>query len=116
MEWIVVSNPLRKPVTVHRTEPGQFVDGIWVEGAPSSFTIRASVHPAEGKDLEVLPEGKRSRGAYRLVTDAELFELEEGSRNADQVELFGERYEVTRKQAWQNGVLPNFQYLVTKVN
>lgn len=108
-------NPLRKDVTIHRTAPGSYVGGVWQEGAPSSFTIKASVHPASGKDLETLPEGKRQGGAYKIITDAVLVTIDEGSQNADQVEIGGQRYEVTQRADWQNGVLPNNQYLATKV-
>lgn len=110
-----MTNPLRKDVLIHRTAPGAYVGGIWQEGAPSSFTIKASVHPANGKDLETLPEGKREGGAYKLITDAVLNTVVENSQNADQLEISGERYEITQRVDWQNNVLNNHQYLATKV-
>jgi len=43
-------------------------DGRQVPGASASTTIYGSVQPATGKDLEILPEGLRTKDAKRVYT------------------------------------------------
>lgn len=52
-------------------------DGRGVPGATASDPITASVQPARGEDLQLLPEGMRQQQVIKLYTPAEL-------RTADQ--------------------------------
>lgn len=46
--------------------------GYWTEGATTDTSITASVQPASGEDLQVLPEGERTRRAIKVYTTTEL--------------------------------------------
>lgn len=107
----------RKAVTVRRPPAGAYVDGRWVEGVPSEFSILASVQPANGEDLQALPEGRRKDAVYKLYTDTVLLSASpEAKRNPDRVVLFGEEFEVRNCQPWQNNVIPHFKVIVSREN
>lgn len=57
------------------TRPGEqtVVRGGGFEAAdPTTFTARLSVQPAQGKDIQALPEGLREKDAKRIYTTTEL--------------------------------------------
>jgi len=94
----------RVPVNLYRRNAGTYVSGRWVEAGETLIVITASIQPTTGEELLSLPEGRRDRKSYALFTSTEI-ELIHGvnnSTNPDQVEIFGERYEVTRVEVWQN--------------
>lgn len=47
-------------------------DGYWTDGAATDTSITASVQPASGKTLEILPEGERSKRSIRVYTTTDL--------------------------------------------
>ncbi len=81
-------------------------------GANTIFEVSASVHPASGNDLQSLPESRRQSSGYKLFTNTKLQTAKSGIRNADQVELYGDRYEVVRVEPWQNNVISHYKVLV----
>ena len=103
----------RMVVTVHRLAVGSYIKGVFTEGAASTETIRASVQPASPNDLQSLPEGRRNSKAYRLYTDTRLRLVT--TSNPDKVVLFGEDYEVTTEEIWQNNIINHYKYIVTKI-
>lgn len=46
--------------------------GYWTPGAATDTSIVASVQPATGEDLQVLPEGLRTARGIRVFTSSEL--------------------------------------------
>ncbi|MBT8412482.1 MAG: hypothetical protein KJP02_11895 [Octadecabacter sp.] len=105
---------LRKPVTVTRYAAGAYVDGFWQEGGTSPVTITASVQPASQTDMQLLPEGRRLTGAYRLFTDDTML-LASGAQQADRVTIGGAEYEVMAEAVWENGLIPHKSYLVARI-
>ncbi|HEU4402346.1 MAG TPA: hypothetical protein VFT43_09590 [Candidatus Polarisedimenticolia bacterium] len=101
-------------LTVTRPAPGAYVDGVYAAGAPSTFAVRASVQPLRGRELEALPEGRRSRAAYRVYTDTLLRTVDDA--NPDRIALFGEAYEVIAIEHWQNGILPHYKAVLSKLD
>lgn len=106
----------RKSVTVRRTAPGSYVDGFWQEGGlvTPAPVINASVQPATQDDMQLLPEGRRITGAYRLYTNDTL-NLAIGAQNADRVSINGADYQVMAEADWSNGIIPHKSYLVARV-
>jgi hypothetical protein len=45
----------RVPVQISRPAAGSYVNGVWVAGTDTTFTIRASVQPVSGEDQITLP-------------------------------------------------------------
>lgn len=106
----------RKPIPCQRPVAGSNVNGRWVSGGPATpFTILASVQPASGKDLLMVPENRRSGSVYALFTDTAMRTLdEEGQTQPDLVTLHDGVYEATHLEVWQNNVIPHYKILVTK--
>jgi len=106
----------RKPLTVKRTTAGAYVGGFWVEGGlvTPAPVIRASVQPASQDDMQLLPEGRRISGAYRLYTDDDLM-VANGTQNADVIEIAGADYEVMADASWQNSIINHRSYLLARV-
>jgi hypothetical protein len=89
---------------VTRPGPGAWATGLFVEDAPSTFSIVASVQPTSGKDLARLPEGERSAARITLFTVTELRTASiAGKTLSDRVAYRGETYEVEHVDAWESG-------------
>ncbi|TQE99496.1 MAG: hypothetical protein FKY71_08295 [Spiribacter salinus] len=105
----------RKPLTVQRQQPGEYVNGIWTPGGITPFTVQASVQPASPEDMERLPEGRRDRQSFMLYSDLALRAADDNTGvNADVVEIDGADYQVQMTAPWQNGVIPHNVALVTR--
>lgn len=103
--------------TVHRPPAGAYVDGEWVEGPSSPFSVLASIQPLTGRELEALPEGMRTRGRFKMYTEAVLRTVQEcsaGGVKPDLVEAFGRLLEVQTVLDFQNHTtgLPHVKYLL----
>lgn len=105
----------RQTINARRLNAGTLVRGRWVpNGTPTTFTITASVQPLKPNEVESLPEGRRNSKVFRIYTCADLQDMQV-TESPDQVQLFGEWYEVTAKAPWQNSVINHFKYIVTKL-
>lgn len=91
-----------------RKHGGRYVGGVWYPGVTGPIVIGASVQPSPGKDLELLPEGRRTTGAYTLYA-VEPLVVE------DVFQLFGEAYEVLHAESWQNGIIPHYKAVAAKM-
>jgi hypothetical protein len=73
--------------SVTRRAEGATVLGRASVGAPTTFTIEALVVPLSGKDLKVLPEGRRAEDSLKVISPTEL-------KLGDIVTVRGEDWEV----------------------
>lgn len=55
---------------------GSYVEGRWVEASASDYNFYGVLNPAQPKDLEVLPEGDRSKDLWVCVTKRHLFQAD----------------------------------------
>lgn len=94
----------RIPLNLYRKNAGAYVNGQWVEGGETLIVITASVQPTSGEELLSIPEGRRNRKNYALFTSTPIDLLHglNDSINPDQIEIYGERYEIVRVEVWQN--------------
>jgi hypothetical protein len=104
----------RRSVSVVSRGTGTYVDGIYVEAVGATVTIQASVQPTSEREVLALPEGRREKKSFTLYSDASLISLGQ-AQNPDRVILFGEEYEVIKKEEWQNNVINHYKYIVVKV-
>lgn len=88
--------------------------GVWTEGASTATTLYASVQPAIGQELMVLPEGLRTRATVKIYTDQELNTAENGQA-PDRIEWQGHMYEIAMKAPYQSDVINHFKYFATKL-
>lgn len=95
---------------------GQYVDGKWIDNAPSEFNIKASLQPVKGIELKLFPENRREVANYKIYTDTELFTAEKGSNQSpDRVVLDDEEYEVIRVEKWQNDLVNHYKIFISKI-
>lgn len=94
-----------KTYTLYRTEPGQFIEGVWTPGLEEQLSARGSLQPMRPKETEVLPEGLRNRARWRFYCKATLLLAnEEAGQAADQVLIDGERLEVAAVEDFTRGI------------
>lgn len=91
-------------VLVERHSPGTKIKGRYVKGSTVSFTVDpVAIHPASGKQLDMLPEGKRTTQSKIIYTQKELFADDApGVTNADIVNYKGQRYEIHNVADWED--------------
>lgn len=76
--------------------------------------VQASVQPVTGRELEVLPEGLRSKAVVKIYSNVELVPLRDGQKS-DILEWRGQSYEISMKADYQSDVINHFKYYATKV-
>lgn len=87
--------------TVTRPAVGTYgSDGVHVAGAPSTFTITASIQPATGRQLMVLPEEQRAQEVRAVYTNTALL-AKPGA--VDRITIAGERWDVISVKTYENG-------------
>lgn len=112
-------NLFKKTLTVSRPVVGNYINNIYVDGNNTEFTIKASVQPAGGDVLEMLPEGYRTKETYVLYTDTMLnTATSDDLRLPDIVKLnltgVQEDFIVIKVDNWSNTFLKHFKVIVQK--
>ncbi len=110
----MLTDIFKRDVAVIRPGAGAYINGVWQQNTGSSFTIRANVQPVPAIVMETLPEGYRTKSAFILYTNTELNTAQEDLNNADIVQLYGEKYFVTKKEIWGNTNLAHYEIIVVK--
>lgn len=105
----------RQELTGYTKDPGSYVKGRWQEGIETQFLFFSSVQPLKGDQLESLPQGRRLSKSYNLYTD-KFMNCVLSNENPDIVILFGERYEVYKRDIWQNNIISHYNYIVIKLD
>ena len=99
---------------------GSYVNGRWLDGAATTFTIRCNIQPnAAGKMTRLLPEGDRSRYSIFIITDGiaqSLRTSKEGTGllKGDEVTWNGDVYEIREVNLYNLGVLDSYQALAVR--
>lgn len=90
-------------VVRRRGAAGAYVDAVFVPGAVTEATIRASVTPLPAREVERLADGQRTRGGIRAIT-ADAGGLRVANREArtpcDRLVFRGRVYDVTAVDDW----------------
>jgi Fe-S cluster assembly scaffold protein SufB len=112
-----MGSSFRRPIIILRqNSTGSYVKGRWVE--PDDLfeeTILASVQPLTGREIDLVPQGRRNCDSAKLISESALKTVEvTNNSNPDIVVLNGERYEVHSVSEWQNNVLNHYEYVITK--
>ncbi|MFB6371623.1 MAG: hypothetical protein ABEN55_00575 [Bradymonadaceae bacterium] len=86
----------KEDVTRRRYDAGQWKNGHYQEGSPTTTTIQAYVEPADGSEAERLPEGQRSRVRYFISTTDDIRGIDQkADEPADEIVYNGEVFEVS---------------------
>jgi hypothetical protein len=76
------------------------VGGLPSYAAPTTTTIRGSIQPVTGHDLEQLAEGDRSRAVLKVYSLSEMRTATPGGAPADRVVWAGHTWLVYQVQDW----------------
>lgn len=88
-----------KPYTVTRTTPAAPVNGRKVAGTTSTLPITANIQPANGEELETLPEHRRKNDVRVIYTETELF-VEDATHEPDRIAIGSTVFEVFKCEPW----------------
>lgn len=104
-------------LTVNRYSNGTYVKGKWVPGGlSSSFPIQTSVQPLTGYDLQTLPEGLDVSTSFMIFPVEELRAADpKNSVPGDIVVMGGVNYMVQLVNPEQNGVIPHYETVISRV-
>lgn len=96
-----IDSDTAEKITVERTAPGGYVDGLYVAGATSTFKALASVQQPTPRDLETLPEGERVKNPKMFICTKKLQTAsEDDSTLADVLIVKGVRFKVIQLGDW----------------
>lgn len=82
-----------------RTTAGTYSAGRYSAGSTATASIRASVQPLTGRDLMVLPEGRRGDATVAVYTTTEL-RVTSPAGAADKLTIDGETWEIIHVEPW----------------
>lgn len=106
------------PIVVTRPAAGgdYGVRGFYeVGGAPATINTTASVQPATGKDLLLLPEADRTKEAIKVYTATDLFTDDiELSRPADLIAYDGRMFKVKSTTPYKMGQLDHTKAIAVR--
>lgn len=99
----------KTPVDILRHAEGSFVDGDWVEGAETTVTIQANIHPFSDYQVMMLPESDRTKSWLWLFTSDLVRQKKEGplgvGYGADRFVWDGDLYEIIKTENYRMTVV-----------
>ena len=99
---------------------GSYVNGRWLDGAATTFTIACNIQPnIQGNMTKLLPEGDRSKYSIVILTNGiaqSVRTSHEGSGllKGDEVTWNGDVYEVREINFYNLGVLDHYMALAVR--
>lgn len=90
-------------LTVERTDPGAYVDGLYVQGAVSTFKSLISPQQPTPKELQVLSEGERDKDIMMFISKRKLRTDDDGNNIVADVILYdNSKYRVIKLADWSS--------------
>lgn len=109
-----VANFATGTYTVTRADgPGSHVDGVFTPASSSTLAVLAAVFPLAGRELQRLPEGRRTGDVREMFTTVAL-RVSAPEQAADLVEVDGASFEVEVVEDW-NAAGRFYRSLIRKV-
>jgi hypothetical protein len=108
-------NVFRRDLSVERTTGYFDDDGLWINGQPQIFNIKASVQATDAEILQTLPEGYRTKVIHTLHTNTELRIAGVNNCIADIVVIDGVKFQAVKVTPWQNMMFATKHYEVVVV-
>ena len=103
----------RRAFVVKRKATGSITNGIFTEGATSTINITASIQPLKPSEIQQLPEGRRNRKVFWVITSTKLNVV--STTNPDIITVGTENFELDSAEEWQNNVINHYKYMAMKV-
>ena len=106
----------RKELTVTSASAGHYERGEYVDGVTTQRTIKASLQPIRGKELQQRFENENVKQAYTLYTndDLETDNIETGTV-ADLVKIGNNDFKVYSVEDWQNTIINHKKVTVVRL-
>jgi len=90
-------------ITVRRYATGSRVDGVWVDGATSTFKALASAQPATPMELQILPEGERDKVVFKFISNKPIRTTQDRDcEQADDILFKGHEWKVINPGDWSS--------------
>ncbi len=97
------------PYTISRPSDGTWSFGKYTQGTPTSHTIRASIQPVSGKELDQLPEGDRFKSHIEIYTENSIYVK-------DVITYKDEKFEVIRVSDYSDYCLEHYEALAIRID
>lgn len=105
--------PLKMQLT---PRTGEYVNRKWVNTNGTPVIIKGSFQPAQGEDLQDLPEGVRSSNTFKIYTKTEVKNVKQGTDvRGDLITFKDTVYEALDVAPWQNGTMNHYKVIVQEV-
>jgi hypothetical protein len=111
-------------LVVSRGSQGHYLDGDWVAGDVTTFTIKAKIQPLKDTELLLLPESSRNRSWVKVyiqegqvATHSALRAAQQGPQGFDP-DFFtwqGYKYEVMKDRNYDNSVIDHTRVFAARV-
>ncbi len=75
-------------------------NGEYTDGASSSILVRGLIYPARGREIQLLPEGRRNDLTMGFLSDVELLTAEVGGGEGDLMSYQGDTFEALKVDPW----------------
>jgi hypothetical protein len=104
----------RKPLIAKRSVGGSSVlpDGTVVQNPRSDVPFKASIQPADRKQLESYPFLRDFKQLYTLFSDTELLTANAETSECDMIDIYGTDFEVLTCEHWQNNIRSHYKIIV----
>jgi hypothetical protein len=102
LQRTVLRHSMDESITIENFDvPGQRINGRWVDNSAVTGAVTASVQPAAGESLQLLPEGTRTTDAIEVwgVTEMRPLRREEGKK-ATVITWKGRKYSAEYVEDW----------------
>lgn len=119
---IVPLQPNLSSVTIFTVTGGASQPTVTISNSPTIISATASVQPLEGKDVQLIPEGRRDRESYTMFTSTQILGIT--TQNPDQVTVLkgpftGLVFEVISIEDWQNNsnftIVNHYKYIAMRL-
>jgi hypothetical protein len=83
-------------------------------GTETNFTTMGTLSAATPQDIARLEEGKRTRQAFKFITN-DLLNTAQPGQVPDWIQVSGTWFEVSFFAPWNNGVMIHNEFIITKI-
>lgn len=96
-------NDWKEPVTLKRPGAGNYnSEGHWVPGSNLNTTIHVNVQNTKPEEVQLLPEGFRSKASITIYSDVPLYGVDvDTAKASDMITWEGEDYDVIMVQHYK---------------
>jgi hypothetical protein len=99
-------------IALRSTQSSISSDGTVVIGDSTEVSFKASIQPADKKQLESYPFLRDYKQLYTLYSNTELRTAQAKVSECDRVEIYGKMFDVVTCEHWQNTIRSHYKIIV----